>query len=248
MAAKGLIVLLLLFAAGAGAQELPPVATTVVPVVGSTFGVSMARWLTDVELINDTGSPADVAIELTSVPDAPVFFLTLAPGQVQRFTDIVGQAFGLESALSPLRVSTGGRRPITVRANAYAVGGDGISPLQHIGVYGADTWFPMRVLDNLAFSDELRTNIGLANLGDRDADFLLALQRVPGRNVAVTYRRVAPGELHHISIQSLFPLITAGSGFSVVIETGSRQTHVYASVIRNSDNGAAFVAPRFGVR
>ena len=45
LAAKGLIVLLLLFAAGAGAQELPPVATTVVPVVGSTFGVSMARWL-----------------------------------------------------------------------------------------------------------------------------------------------------------------------------------------------------------
>ncbi|MFL6247908.1 MAG: hypothetical protein ACJ74H_17935 [Thermoanaerobaculia bacterium] len=244
---KGLIAFVFL-AAIAGAQELPPVATTIVPVVGSTFGASMARWLTDVELINDTGFPADVAIELTSVPDAPVFFLTLGPGQVQRFTDIVGQAFGLPSAMSPLRVTTGGRRAITVRANAYAVGADGVSPLQHISVYGSDTWFPIRVLDNLAFSDEMRTNIGLANLGDRDADFLLALQRVPGRNVAITYRRVGPGELHHMSIQSLFPLITHGDGFSVVIETGSRQTHVYASVIRNSDNGAAFITPRFGVR
>jgi hypothetical protein len=240
--------LFLLLAVTAGAQDLPPVSTTIVPVVGSTFGVSMARWLTDVELINDTGFPADVAIELAAVPDAPVFFLTLGPGQVQRFTDIVGQAFGLQSAMSSLRVTTGGRRSITVRANAYAVSGDGISPLQRIGVYGGETWFPTRVLDGLAFDDDLRTNIGLTNLGDRDADFVLALQRVPGRNVAITHRRVAPGELHHMSIQQLFPLITDGNGFSVVIETGSRQTHVYASVIRNSDNGASFIGPRFGVR
>jgi hypothetical protein len=150
--------------------------------------------------------------------------------------------------MSPLRVTTGGRRAITVRANAYAVSGDGISPLQPIGVYSGDTWFPTRVLDGLAFSDEMRSNIGLANLGDHDADFLLALQRVPGRNVAITHRRVAPGELHHMSIQSLFPLITEGSGFSVVVETGSRQTHVYASVIRNEDNRATFIGPRIGVR
>lgn len=252
MAANGLMhrltLAFLLLAAAAGAQELPPVSTTVVPVVGSTFGVSMARWLTDVELVNDTGFPADVAIELSAVPDAPVFFLTLRPGQAQRFTDIVGQAFGLESALSPLRVTTGGRRAITVRANAYAVHGTSISPLQTLGVYGSEAWFPTRVLDGLAFSGERRTNIGLANLGDQDADFLLALQRVPGRNVAITHRRVAPGELHHMSIQSLFPLITDGNGFSVVIETSSRQTHVYASVIRNEDNGATFIGPRFGVR
>ena len=245
---RRLAIAFLLFSISASAQQLPPVSTTVVPVVGSTFGVAMARWLTDVELINDTGFPADVAIELSSVPDAPVFFLTLGPGQRQRFTDIVGQAFGLESAISPLRVTTGGRRSVTVRANAYAVGGEGVSPMQTLGVYGAQTWFPIRVLDNLAFSDQLRTNIGLANLGDQDADFLLALQRVPGRNVAITHRRVGPGSLHHMSIQSLFPLITQGDGFSVVIETGSRDTHVYASVIRNSDNGASFIVPRLGTR
>lgn len=238
----------LLLAASAAAQDLPPLSTTVVPVVGSTFGMSMARWLTDVELVNETGFPADVAIELSSVPEAPIFFLTLAPGQTQRFTDIVGQAFGLETAMSPLRVTTGGRRSVTVRANAYAVRGTDISPLQQIGVYAAETWFPLRVLDGLAFNDELRTNIGLANLGDRDADFLLALQRVPGRSIAVTHIRVAAGALLHVSIQSLFPMITSGEGFSVVVETPTAQTHVYASVIRNSDNAAAFITPRIGSR
>jgi hypothetical protein len=243
-----LVILALLLATAAAAQELPPVSTTVVPVVGSTFGVSMARWLTDVELVNETGFPLDVAIELSSVPDAPVFFLTLGPGQSQRFTDIVGQAFGLESAISPLRVTTGGRRAVTVRANAYAIHAGVISPLQRLDAYGRDTWFPIRVLDGLAFSDELRTNIGLANLGDGDADFLLALQRVPGRNVAVTYVRVPAGSLRHVSIQALFPMITQGTGFSVVIETGARQTHVYASVIRNSDNSAEYIASRIGTR
>ncbi len=239
---------LILVAATAAAQDLPPVSTTVVPVVGSTFGVSMVRWLTDVEIVNETGFPADVAIELSSVPDAPVFFLTLGPGQAQRFTDIVGQAFGLEAALSPLRVTTGGRRAVTVRATAYAVGGTEISPLQPIGVYGSETWFPVRVLDGLAFSDDLRTNIGLANLGDHDADLVLGLQRVPGRNVALSHLRVAAGTLLHTSIQSIFPMITKGDGFSVVVETSARQTHVYASVIRNSDNGASFITPRIGTR
>jgi hypothetical protein len=246
-----LTIALMLVAATAAAQDLPPasipVSTTVVPVVGSTFGVSMVRWLTDVEIVNETGFPADVAIELSSVPEAPVFFLTLGPGQAQRFTDIVGQAFGLEAALSPLRVTTGGRRSVTVRATAYAVGAE-ISPLQPIGVYGSDVWFPIRVLDGLAFSGELRTNIGLANLGDRDADLVLGLQRVPGRNVAISYLRVAAGTLLHTSIQSIFPMITKGDGFSVVVETSARQTYVYASVIRNSDNGAAFITPRIGTR
>jgi hypothetical protein len=239
---------LILVAATAAAQDLPPVSTTVVPVVGSTFGVSMARWLTDVEIVNETGFPADVAIELSSVPDAPVFFLTLGPGQTQRFTDIVGQAFGLEAALSPLRVTTGGRRAVTVRATAYAVGGAEISPLQPISVYRSETWFPIRVLDGLAFSDELRTNIGIANLGDQDANLVLGLQRVPGRNVALSHLRVAAGTLLHTSIQSIFPMITKGNGFSVVVETSARQTHVYASVIRNSDNGASFITPRIGTR
>lgn len=241
------IVFLVLLGAGAAAQDAP-VSTTIVPVVGSAYGVSMARWLTDVEIVNDTGLPADVAIELVSVPDAPVFFTTLSPGQVQRFTDIVGQAFGVETALSPLRVTTGGRRSVTVRAQAYAVHAAGVSTPQRLDAYVRETWSPIRVLDNLAFSDELRTNIGLANVGEQEAEFLLALQRVPGRNVAITHIRVGAGSLLHISIQSLFPLMTAGSGFSVVIETPSRQTHVYASVIRNADNGAQFIASRVGSR
>jgi len=239
------IAALALSAVPAAAQDMT---TTIVPIVGSTYGPTLIRWLTDVEIVNESGFETDVAIELLSVPAAPAFVFTLGPGQSQRFTDIVGQAFGLESAISPLRVTTAGRRPLTVHARAYAVRGADASPPQSLPVYGVNTYFPLRSLDNLSFSDDFRTNIGLVNSGESDADFVLALQRVPGRNLAVTYVRVPPGAIRHESIQGLFPMITEGYGFSVVVETGNRDTLVYASVIENVNNAGTFVVPRIAFR
>lgn len=240
-----LIVVLVLLAGGAGAQE---VSTTIVPVSGNIIGPAGIRWMTDVELVNDTALDLDVALELPSLPDAPAFFLTLAPGQTQRYGDLIGQAFGIDGALTPLRVTTGGRRPVSIRAYAYAVRGLERSPFQAIDIYPVDTYFPERVLDGLAFSDDTRTNIGLVNFGDQDADFILSIERIPGRSMAQRIIRVRAGSLAHESIQSLFPLITKGSGFSVVVGTGARNTHVYASVIENVNNAARFITPRIGGR
>jgi hypothetical protein len=239
-----LTLLLLLFAATAMSQEL---STVLIPAVGNIDGPG-CRWKTDVEIINDSAFEMDVAIELASAPTAPALVLSLAPGQVQRFTDVVGQAFGYDRVLSPLRITTADRRGVSIRAHAYAIQGTEISPLQPIDVFRADAWYPVRILDNLAFSEEFRTNIGLMNFGEQAADFLLALQRIPGRNVAIAQVRIEPGALAHMSIQSVFPLITEGHGFSVVIESGARDTYVYASVIQSSNNGASFISPRIGPR
>lgn len=245
MSSFRLVIAFLLAALPLRAQE---VSTTIVPVVGSVFGASMARWLTDVELVNETAFDMDVAVELPAIPISAPLFFTLSPGQSQRFTDIVGQAFGLEHALSPLRITSSGRRGVTVRAQAYALTAAGISPPQRIDVYLGSTYFPVRVLDGLAFSDEYRTNVGLVNVGEQPADFLLALQRIPGRSVAVTHLRVNPGSIVHVAIQALFPLITSGNGFSIVVETNARDTHVYASVIESATSSARFITPRVGAR
>ncbi|HEX6094820.1 MAG TPA: hypothetical protein VF432_00745 [Thermoanaerobaculia bacterium] len=241
------LLFLLLLAGPAAAQEI---ATAVVPVVGNVFGATMVHWRTDVEIINDTGRDTDVALELPSAPEQPAILLTLGAGQSQRFTDITAQAFGIDRVLSPLRVTTSGRRSVSVRASAYATRDDGsfISPLQPLGVYIGPSFHPTRVLDGLAFSEAFRTTIGLVNFGERDADFVLALQRIPGRTLAITRVRVRPNGIIHTSIQSLFPLITDGSGFSVVVETLAPETYVYASVIQSEDHAARFVTPRVGLR
>lgn len=235
----------LLSAAGSAAQD---VASALVPVVGSVFGATMVHWKTDVEIANDTGLPVDVALELPCAPEQPVILLTLEPGQSQRFTDIAAQAFGLDNVLSPLRVRTAGRRSVRVRASVYAMrdGDSFFSEPQPLAVYVGPSFHPTRVLDGLAFSELFRTNIGLVNFAETDAMFVLALQRIPGRTIAMSPVVVAPGGIVHTSIQSLFPLITRGSGFSVVVETLTPETYVYASVIESETHAGRFVAARVG--
>jgi hypothetical protein len=239
-----LLTAILLFAASAGAQEAA--STVMVPVVGTTMGPGVL-WKTDVEIVNDTGSPVDVAMELVTAANDPVILFDLGPGEARVFNDVIGQAFGLPYALSPLRVTSTARRALTVRANVYGIHDGEQTKLEPIGVYSGQTYYPLRALDNLSFTDEYRTNIGLVNFGDAPAEFLLALQRIPGRNLAVSYITVEPVTLAHMSIQSLFPLISKGQDFTVVIETMTRDTYVYGSVIDNEHSGR-FVAPRVTTR
>ncbi|MGN6183645.1 MAG: hypothetical protein ACTHQM_08335 [Thermoanaerobaculia bacterium] len=249
MRLRSLIVFLVSFhSVIAAAQESARTSTAVVPVVGNVVGAGTTHWRTNVEIVNDTGGNADVALELPNTPEQPVIVLSLAPGEVQRFGDITAQAFGIDHVLSPLRITTSGRRSVTVRAQVYAEYGGEFSPMQVITTYVTPQYAPIRALDGLAFNDTQRTNIGLVNFGATEAEFVLALQRIPGRNLAVTRRRVPSGQMFHEAIQSIFPLITEGDGFSVVIESIAPETYVYGSVIESENQAARFIAPRVAVR
>jgi hypothetical protein len=234
---------LLLLAATAGAQEAASSVT--VPVVGTMLGPGVL-WKTSVEVVNDTGSPVDVAMELVTAPEDPVVFFDLGPGEAKAFPDIL-QTFGIPFTLSPLRVTSSARRALTVRATVFGLHDGVVSKPQPIAVYSGQPFYPLRALDNLSFTEELRTNIGLVNFSDQPAEFLLALQRIPGRNLAVSYVTVDAATLVHQSIQSLFPMISKGDDFTVVIETITRDSYVYASVIDNEQTGR-FIVPRVATR
>ncbi len=231
-----------LLAVTASAQT-PPSVTVLVPVVGSVIGANDVRWRTDVELRNDMREEVFVALKLPTAHDQPAIGFTLPPGGSQRFTDVVGEAFGMDAALSPLIVETMGKRSVLVSASVYGVRSDHITRAEAIPVTYADASFPTRTLHGLSFSDVFRTNVGLVNLGERDAVFTLALQRLPGRNIAVSRMTLPPNSLSHTSIQSIFPLITRGDDFSVVVESSAPSTYVYASVIENATSEARFIAP-----
>jgi hypothetical protein len=226
--------------------ETPRSVIVIVPVVGSVNGPGGIRWKTDIELRNDFKSDATISLTLPTAPDQPVIITRIPPGEGIRFGDVVNEAFGIDSALSPLVIETLGNRSITVRATTYAVRGSDVSPPQPIAVQYGNPFTPMRLLPGLSFSDEFRTNIGLANLSDASAEFVLALQRLAGRNLAVARMVVPPSSLVHVPLQTLFPLITSGIDFSVIVETAAPETYVYASVIENATNAARFVQPAFG--
>lgn len=236
-----------LSALGARAQEIETT-TIVVPIVGNIPGIGV-RWVTSVELRNDTGAAVEVWMLLPTTAEAQAFNRTLAPNETVVMPDVIAQAFGTATALSPLKIITTGRRSVTVRANVYPVRGDGqvLAPEPITVDYGS-SFYPVRSLPGLAFSDDFRTNIGLANLSeDKEATFVLALQRLPGRNVAVSRLTLPPESLTHTSIQTLFPMITSGSDFTIVVETASPDTFVYASVIDNNTTAARFIHANVGL-
>jgi hypothetical protein len=225
------------------APQAPPAAVSVVvPVVGSITGANEVRWKTDLEVHNTEAREVTAIIELALDPDRFVM-QQLAPGQRLRFIDVMGELFGVDGMLSPLIVRTSGRRSVVIRASTYGTRGGEVYPATPIAINYGTTYAPRRVLQNLSFSDDYRTNIGLANLGTEPAEFLLALQRIPGRNLALTRVPVPPTALWHFSIQQAFPLITQGENFSVVVETSATDTQVYGSVIENATHTARFIDP-----
>lgn len=243
-----------LLAAAVAAAQTPaepepaerPSATVMVPVVGKVYGAGSVQWRTDVDLVNNLGRDVMVMLTLPTAPGEPFILLPLPNGATQRFTDVIA-AFSMDRALSPLMVKTlNSRKPVAVAATVYAVKLDDPTAPTHaepIAVSYSDPFYPIRTLYGLSFSDTFRTNVGLANLGETPALFTIGLQRVSGRNIAVTQLTVPPGTLWHTSIQALFPLITKGDDFSLLIETGYRDTYVYASVIDNTTNEARFIQP-----
>lgn len=217
-----------------------------VPVVGTVIGAGEVQWKTDVALRNPGRAEATVSLILPTAPEQPALVTTIPPGGTVNFTDIVGQAFGMPAALSPLLVQTLGRSSVVVSATAYGVHGSDVYKPEPIAVAYGDPYFPVRLLPGLSFSDDYRTNIGLANLGEEPATFTLALQRVSGRNLSIIRIVVPPNTLFHQAVQSYFPMITGGEDFSVLIDTPNRETYVYASVIENATNTARFVQPLVG--
>jgi hypothetical protein len=227
---------LLLAAAAARAADVPQ----------SVLGIGGVRWKTNVDLYNDSSRELNVRVSLPAA-DAPDLLFAIPPGSTQRFPDLA-EAFSIDQALSPLEIETfDTKRPVRVSATVYGVrGADLISPEPIPVDYASGGYYPQRTLNGLSFSDSFRTNIGLANLGDHEAAFTLALQRLAGRNLALTRLVIPPNSLTHVSIQSLFPMITKGDDFTVLVETGSRDTYVYASVIDNETSEAHFIQPAIG--
>ena len=238
-------VVLLLLAAGVAAQDAEDITTVIVPVVGSVLGERQVTWKTDLDVVNDSPAEVIVALEPIGFDDRAVIE-SIEPGGVRRYPDLVGAVFGLDGALVPLAVRTMGRRSVVVRATAYGTrGGETFTPLP-IPVNYTYGWAPSRVLSGLAFSDDFRTNVGLVNLGSEPAEVVLGLQRIAGRTLAVQRFTIPPNTLRHVAIQVLFPLISKGSDFSIVVETPARDTHLYASVIENATNAARFIQPSTG--
>lgn len=215
--------------------------SAVIPVIGHVSGFEGVEWRSDVAVRNDLSYPVEIFLTVPGIPGEPFMMQTLAPGESVTFTDASATTFGTTGYLSPLVVQTPGAQSVSVLATAYGIKDGKATRTQIIpAVYGT-TGPGTRNLRGLSFGNEYRTNIGLGNLGDTAVTLSLALQRVAGRNLAVTTVVLPPHSLVHESLQKFFPLVTEGSDFIVVVDSAEPGSYAYASVILNSTNDGTFV-------
>jgi len=216
-------------------------ASAVIPVIGHVAGFEGVEWRSDVAVRNDLSYPVEIFLSVPGVPGEPFMMQTLAPNESVTFTDASATTFGTSGYLSPLVVQTPGTQSVSVLATAYGIKEGRVTRAQIIpAVYGT-TGPGTRSLRGLSFGNEYRTNIGLGNLGDTAVTLSLALQRVAGRNLAVTTVVIPPHALIHEALQKFFPLVTEGSDFSVVVDSAEPGSYAYASVILNSTNDGTFI-------
>jgi hypothetical protein len=223
-----------------------PQTQVVVPVIGSVIGAGGVRWRTELRIINNQNREMTVSLLLPTLGDDHFLVQTLGPGEGMAFHDVLLDVFGLDNVLAPLLISMTSARPAVVLATAFGQRADSETSPQPIAPLLATPSMPTRILGGLSFNEEFRTNIGLANLGSGAAQFTLALRRVEGRNVAVIEVVLPPNSLRHFPIQQLFPLITDGDNFTVLVDAPAANTYVYASVIDNNSSEARFVSPLLG--
>ncbi|MHB0971686.1 MAG: hypothetical protein ACYC7A_12885 [Thermoanaerobaculia bacterium] len=249
---------LLLIAMSAQAQNAPEDPATppeppefvmsrvVVPVAGSVKGAGDFEWRTDVVITNPLASDVEVILTMPALPNEPFMMTTIPARATVALMDVARQAFGSPGKLSPLVVHTIGPVSVAVGANAYPVG-VGIAPYrQAIPALQTMAGTGLHRLAPLAVNDRYRSNVGLVNLGEEAALITLAVQRVAGRNLAMTTIPVPPRGLVHASLRELFPLLPEGDKIILIAESVSSETDVYASVIDNESQRAVFV-PRTSV-
>jgi hypothetical protein len=237
--------IVLLLPATLSAQETDnAVSRSLVPVVGSIQGMKNVRWRTDVRLYNPHKKDLEVVLTLPGVAGEPFLLTTISAGQTIWFNDVVRDAFGLSEALSPLLVQTLHSQPVSVLATIQGETVEGKSvraqpepTIQH------QSFSSRAVLHSLAYSDDQRTNVGLANLSEVSGTFTLALQRLAGRNVATQEIVVPPGSLVQLPLNLIFPSVTKGDGFVMIVDIPNSLSYAYASVLDNETHSGSFVGP-----
>jgi hypothetical protein len=242
---RGLLLCLLL-AAGASGQEAPLPEErsfrSVVPVVGYVVGLGEVQWTTELAMSNPHGSEITVGLTLMG-GNEPFFLTTLAPGQTLAAGELVGGVLGAPGSISILEIGSMGVGPVSVGIRVIGYRKGGVVAVQPIPVYSSTLPFTRQRLDGLAVNEQFRTNIGIANSGDEPGVVTLALRRIGDRDIAFATVPVPPRSLLHWPVGRYFPLLTEGTGLTVVAEPSSGEIIVYASVISNSTHDARFVAP-----
>lgn len=238
-----LLVLCCLTAPSVTAQDVVA-SNAIVPVVGAVTGLDSIEWRTDIALRNDRPYDVEVVLTLPGVPDDPFYFTTIGARDTITLPDVARSTFGVVGRLSPLRVTTLDSSSVSVGAVVHGLTEDGLTEPQILTVQYGEMRSMLESLPGLVVNETFRTNLGLVNPTDDPALIVLALQKIPGRNIAVVRQEIPPLTHIQVPMQQLFPLLFEGENLTIVVEHTNPGAYAYASVVANASGNARYYGPR----
>lgn len=240
---RSIVVALLLGVSLRAAAQDVTVSDALVPVAGSIQGLGGVVWSTDIALHNPMPYDVDVVVSLVGVPNDPFIFSTIRAGDTLTFPDLPKQTFGVFGRLSPLRVQTLAASSVTVAAVVHGLTAKGPTEPEVLTVQYGKFRPMLQTIPALIVGEQFRTNVGVVNPSTTDTTVVLALQTVPGRNIAVVTRTIPPLTHIQLPLDTIFPLLTKGDNVSLVVELTNPEAYVYASVIANATHNARYYGP-----
>jgi len=194
----------------------------------------------DLAYYPEGGTAASAASAGTSIP--------LASGEQRTFHDVVGDTLGVGGGKGTVVVTSDGVAGLVAFMRTYAKAADGSTSGAGYAAYrdaetvtGTDGKL---VLVGLEESPRLRTNLGLANVGDAQATIGVSIS-VPGETPRRLELPLGPGQLRQLD-----RVLTNSVGFSsganralveITLTAEGGRLLAYASVIDNQSNDPATV-------
>ena len=237
-----LVLLLLALSAAARATDFAA-PNVIVPIAGRTPGAFGSEWRTDLIVTNASRSKSTVVYVVLFTPDRTQMTASeLAPRGTVIYKDVLLTTFSRTTATGMIRVAS--QSPdalITARARIYNVGSAQGEYGQTVQGVPATKLAKEAYLSALSGVNGNRTNVGIANPGDTEAQVFISLFERDGE-LRGGFSTVIPAFTVR-QINDIFSQFQTGPLDGATIQiTSSHGVYPYASIVRNDTGDADFVA------
>ena len=149
-------------------------ATSYIPVVGKVRGANNTNFVTDLRIINNSGTTATVTLDFFGA-SAATKEVTVLPGEQKVLDDVVGTTLGIASGLGGLRITSTQNVVASARIiNDLRASGTGTAGF---AVDAAEQGATSGTIAFLSNNVDFRTNLGWFNPGAADATATFTARR-----------------------------------------------------------------------
>lgn len=215
-----------------------------IPITGRTPGLNGSQWRTDLVVTNAARQGEPVSVQIFLIVDGQVtspVVATLWPRESRVLADVISSSFGKQQGTGLVLITTSEPdAKITARARIYNAGSERGQYGQTVPAMPLTKLSREAVLTGLSGVNGNRTNVGIANPGDKPAGVTISIYDVDGEFSGSFSTEV--GAYQVLRLNDVFSHFQTGPLDGATIQVrSSHGVYPYASIVRSDSGDADFV-------